>query len=402
VIGLGYIGLPTAVLIARAGFSVIGYDANASRIDRLNRGVDVFEETELNAITAKFIHDGSVKVFSAPDQSMSEADIYIICVPTPITSEKKPDISIVQKATEFISHFIKPGNMVLLESTSPVGTTRDVVSELLKTGDVDPEVDLDIAYCPERVLPGNTIQEITRNDRVVGGRTERAAERAKQFYATFCHGNIMKTNAETAEFSKLSENTFRDINIALANELEGLAQEMGINIREVIKIANRHPRVNIHSPGSGVGGHCIPIDPWFLHYINPKISPLIRTARHINDQKPIKVISDLDKAHNLNEKNVAVLGYSYRGDIGDWRDSPAITAVDYLLKTGAIVNIYDPFVEVSEVPNRHRDFFVERSNIFTKADIIIIMTAHSEFKSLDLDELQKAGQILCDPVGLIL
>lgn len=400
VIGLGYVGLPTAVLIARAGFSVVGYDAKADRVDRLNSGADVFEEPELNALTAKYISEGSVKIFSDVDASMADADIYIICVPTPITAQKTPDVSIVEKATKFISEFVKPGNMVLLESTSPVGTTRDVVSALLKTDTLNPDTDLDIAYCPERVLPGNTIQEITQNDRVVGGRTEKAAERAKQFYATFCHGTIMKTNAEAAEFSKLAENTFRDVNIALANELGGLADKMGVNIREVITIANRHPRVNIHSPGSGVGGHCIPVDPWFLHDIDPDAASLIKTARQTNDQKPKKIIAELDKQHGLKDKTVVVLGYAYRGDIGDWRDSPAIIAVDSLMAAGAIVTIYDPFVEASVVPERHREFFVNHANVTNSANIILIMTSHSEFKSLDAKAIRAAGKILCDPVGL--
>lgn len=400
-IGLGYVGLPTAALIARAGFSVLGYDANASRVAKLKAGVDVFEEDELNAMTAKFIADGTLKVLSERDDVLADADVYIICVPTPITKDNAPDVSIVLSATEFLSEYVSEGNMVLLESTSPVGTTRDVISEVFRARNLNPETDLDIAYCPERVLPGNTIQEITQNDRVVGGLTPRAAMRAKAFYANFCNGEITKTRAEVAEFSKLSENTFRDVNIALANELGELARASGVDIRAVIEIANRHPRVNIHSPGSGVGGHCIPVDPWFLHHIDPDQASLIKISRTINDNKPLKVVTDLSSALSLDKTNVAVLGYAYRAEIGDWRDSPAISAVDALIKSGASVRIYDPFVDPSTAPEKHASLFCSLETALSDAKAILIMTGHKAFREIDFEALKAKGVVIQDPIGIV-
>ncbi len=367
----------------------------------MNAGIDVFEEVELNAMTAKFIANGTVKVFSAPTQIMADADIYIICVPTPITADNTADVSIVQSATEFIAEYVQPGNMILLESTSPVGTTRNVISEILAEKGLDPEAALDIAYCPERVLPGNTIHEITQNDRVVGGLTERASARAKDFYSSFCRGDIKETRAETAEFSKLSENTFRDVNIALANELAELAHKTGVNIRDVIEIANRHPRVNIHTPGSGVGGHCIPVDPWFLHDIDPGNAPLIKTARQINDAKPLKSVDYLGEKIVLSGTHISVLGYAYRADIGDWRDSPAIAAVDALIEKGAHVRIYDPFVEASSVPIRHRALFCDQHTALSDTKAILVMTGHSEFRQIDFTAIKAVGIKIHDPVGLV-
>ena len=376
VIGLGYIGLPTAALLANKGFNVCGIDLNQKIIKTINNGKIHIVEKDLDFHVKSAISKGKLKVFS----KIKKSDVYIICVPTPLSKKKtpQPDINFVIAATKSIAPFIKKGDFIILESTSPVGTT-----EKLKKVLNDLNVNLDdvhFAYCPERVLPGNIMHELVQNDRVIGGLTTVSTKKIKEFYKIFTKGKIIETDAKTAEMCKLAENSFRDINIAFANELSILSDGMGINSLELIKLANRHPRVNILQPGVGVGGHCIAVDPWFLIHQDKKNSKLIKSAREVNNYKTTWVIEKIEKSisrhisNNISKPKIACLGLTFKPNIDDIRESKALEILKTLLAKGYNVFGVEPNIEtIKEVP------ILSLSEALKKADIICILVKHNEF-----------------------
>jgi len=387
-IGLGYVGLPSAALIARAGHEVYGVDVNEELISELQSGFCRLDESDVKEIVHDALESKRLKVGLRP----KEADIFIICVPTPITIKKKPDLTMVKSAVQSISPFVKKGDMVILESTSPIGTTERVIGEELREVGLDPLMDVDICYCPERVFPGNTVNEILLNDRIVGGLTEKAANRARDFYLSFCKGNPLVTTAAAAEFSKLMENTYRDVNIALANVFSHIAEEADVDVADVIAMANKHPRVNVHTPGPGVGGHCIPVDPWFLIDGFPSRAAFLKAAREINDGQVRHFLNRAKSAGLVDGSKVAILGAAYRGDIDDARDSPTILLIDELDKMGFKYATHDPFVtRMSTHLDNSANLTSDLSAALSGASAAFIMTDHTNYQSLvsaDFDEMK--------------
>lgn len=379
VIGLGYVGLPSAALISEAGHEVLGVDINEGLIASLKDGRCPLAEAEIKKIVEQSLAAGRLRVAMTAEP----ADVFIICVPTPITENKHADLTMVAGAIRATAPFIKKGDMVILESTSPIGTTEALIAGALKDKGLDPLSDVDVCYCPERVFPGNTVREILHNDRVVGGLTPRAAARAKAFYESFCKGEAFPVSAAEAEFSKLMENTYRDVNIALANAFAHVAEEAGVDVARVIAVANRHPRVHVHAPGPGVGGHCIPVDPWFLIEGFPGQTQLLHAARLINDGQPAKL---LDRAEHLGLQRgskVAVLGAAYRGDIDDARDTPTELLLELLAARGYRWRVHDPFVRHmhmhSAIDPRLTD---DLPSAVEGAAALFVMTDHSAYRGL--------------------
>ncbi len=376
VLGLGYIGLPTAAMLATHGHHVYGYDTNARILDRLANGDIHIEEPGLLA----FVRDALATGRLTPTPAIEAADAYLICVPTPFdTVTKKADLSYVENAAKSLVPLVKRGDLVILESTVPAGTTEDVLAPILATTGLDPRTDLHVVHCPETVLPGNTILELQRNNRIVGGLTPAATAAAVAMYESFVQGAIVTTNARTAEFVKLVENAYRDVNIAFANETAKVARGMGIDSREAIRIANMHPRVNVHQPGPGVGGHCIPVDPWFLIQAHPD-TPIMRAARAVNDAMPGYVVDvTRQMLEGVEGSQVALLGLSYKGNVDDVRESPSLTIAKLLPEhiPGCSVRIHDPHVP----EDRHAGVGLE--DAVDGADVLIIATDHDEFRRLD-------------------
>lgn len=376
VIGLGYIGLPTAALISNLGYEVVGVDINQSTVDTVNSGNVHIVEPDLDKYVQNSVLSNNLKAYTAP----KESDVYIICVPTPFKHEKGiplPNIDFVMSAAESIKELIKEGDLIILESTSPVGTTRKIY-DLIDSANVDIEK-VSIAYCPERVLPGKIINELVNNDRIVGGVNKRSTDNVSAFYETFVNGNVLKTSDKTAEMCKLAENSFRDINIAYANELSMICDKNNINVWELIGLANRHPRVNILEPGTGVGGHCIAVDPWFIVSSNPDESKLIKTARNINDYKPEwvanKICMEVDSIKSsINRKpKVACLGLSFKPNIDDLRESPAVDVVTKLLEKNINVVAVEPNIRT------HNKFSLCTLDEAFESDLIIVLVKHKEF-----------------------
>ncbi len=377
VVGLGYIGLPTSVLLANNGYSVTGYDVNKSIISNLNKGIIHISEPDIKKLLKKAI---SKKKFKASNKVVT-SDIYIICVPTPYTKKNnipKANIDFVISATKSIATFIKKGDMIILESTCPVGTTEKIQNILLKE-----RVDLNnvyIAYCPERVLPGKIIKELVKNDRIVGGLNKESSKKVSSFYASFIKGKIIQTDSKSAELCKLAENSFRDLNIAFANELSMICDKLNINVYDLIKIANRHPRVKILKPGVGVGGHCIAVDPWFIVSEDYKNSNLIRTAREVNDNKTNWVINKI-KLHADNftiekgiKPSIACLGLTFKPDIDDLRESKALKVAETLFNLGYKINVVEPNI------TSHNQFkLLSFSDAIQKSDLICVLVQHKEF-----------------------
>lgn len=354
-IGLGYIGLPTAVVLASRMGNVLGVDVKADAVDAIMSGTFRTMEPGLTELLAQVRESGALRAVTRPES----ADAFIIAVPTPITDEHKPDISFVRDASLSLGPVLRPGNLIILESTSPVGTTEQMAAWL---AEVRPDLtfpqqageaaDIQIAYCPERILPGKMLDELVHNDRVVGGMTQKASEMASSLYKIFVDGEILTTSVRTAELCKLAENSFRDVNIAYANELSIICDKLNIDVQELIQLANRHPRVNILQPGCGVGGHCIPVDPWFIVDSAPEETRLIRTAREVNDDKTDWVIDKIKqsiaaylKKHpekKLNDVSVACYGISYKEGTNDLRNSPALKIVRELSTIGCQLFIIDP------------------------------------------------------------
>ncbi len=384
VIGLGYIGLPTAVILARAGYSVRGVDVKNDVVETINTGVAHIIEPGLNDALQRVVLEGRFTAFTEP----AEADIFIICVPTPLNTDDtlpRPNVSHVLRAVRTIAPIVRPGNYIILESTSPVGTTKKLAEALAEHSvSID---NLRIAYCPERVIPGRAMIELIENDRIVGGLTPEAAESCAEFYRSVVTGTILTTNAATAEMVKLSENSFRDVNIAFANELSILAANMGVHVQEVIALANRHPRVNILQPGPGVGGHCIAVDPWFLISQNPDSARLIQTARQVNNDKTEWVIENIraaaaKRSAELNRPpRIVLLGLTFKPDIDDLRESPALKIAETLYKQNYRIQCVEPHItEHARLP------LVSLTEGLKMADIVVGLVKHSAFSHNTLSE----------------
>lgn len=372
VIGLGYIGLPTAALLASKGYMVKGMDINKYAVEIINKGQIHIVEPELDTYVQSAVSCGKLKAYS----EVQAGDVYIICVPTPFHADSKlpkPNIDYVIDAAKNISPLVKPGDIVILESTSPVGTT-EMIRDVLKECGADTD-SIFIAYCPERVLPGRIMVELADNARVIGGINSQSTEVVSAFYATFVNGRILKTEAKTAEMCKLTENSFRDVNIAFANELSFLCDNNGVDVWELIKLANHHPRVNILQPGTGVGGHCIAVDPWFIVSQDPENSQIIKTAREVNDSKPDWVFGKIKAAaDSINTKKVACLGLTFKPNIDDLRESPAIKVVDSLIEGG-----YDVFCVEPNINDHKKYSLIDIKKAISEFEVIAVLVKHEEF-----------------------
>lgn len=394
VIGLGYIGLPTAAVIARAGMRVHGVDVTPSVVETINRGEIHIEEVDLDGLVQGVVSRGLLKA----SLEVAPADVFVIAVPTPFHKDGQhtPDITYVLDAARNVARVLKAGDTVILESTSPVGTTeqmRDMIAaqrpDLKLPGITDGTPDVSIAYCPERVLPGRILEELTNNDRSIGGITPRCARKALAFYKRFVRGTCVTTDARSAEMTKLVENSFRDVNIAFANELSMVCDKLGMDVWEVIRLANRHPRVNVLTPGPGVGGHCIAVDPWFIVAAAPQETPLIRTARGVNDGKIHHTVA---RAAALIEANptarVACLGLAFKANIDDFRESPArLVAATLARRYGSRISIVEPYA--AELPREFAGTGAVLTDIDTaleSCEVLVLLVDHDVFRSVPLAE----------------
>ncbi|GAB4477441.1 MAG: nucleotide sugar dehydrogenase [Anaerolineales bacterium] len=377
VLGLGYIGLPTASTFATHGVQVVGVDVNPQVVHTLRNGGLHIQEPGLRTLVQAALRSGNLVIQEQP----SEAEAFIIAVPTPFRENKLADLRAVEAAAQAIVPFLRKGNLVVLESTSPPLTTVGKVAPLLETSGLKSGEDFYLAYVPERVLPGSILRELIENDRVIGGINRPSAEAARDLYNLFVRGEILLTDATTAEMVKLMENTYRDVNIAVANEFARLAERFGINVWEAIELANRHPRVNILRPGPGVGGHCISVDPWFLVEAAPDLAHLIRTARQVNDGQPQHVVELVQQAFGeLSGLRIAALGLAYKADVDDLRESPAIEICHLLQQAGADVVAFEPYrqeSQVEEVP-----LGTDLSQVLQGADLLAVLVAHRPFRNL--------------------
>lgn len=375
VIGLGYIGLPTAALLASEGYEVMGMDVSGHVVDTINRGEIHIVEPDLDAYVRSAVSRGLLKAAT----EIKPAEVYMLCVPTPFhlaNGIPTPNVDYVMAAAKNVSQHIKAGDIVILESTSPVGTTALVKDVLVKQGvNVD---EIYIAYCPERVLPGKIMLELVENDRIIGGINEVSTKIVADFYRDFVQGEILETEAKTAEMCKLTENSFRDVNIAFANELSMICAANGVDVWELIKLANHHPRVDILQPGTGVGGHCIAVDPWFIISSDEKNTKLIKQAREVNDLKPNWVVEKIcQEVENLGKANpqIACLGLAFKPDIDDLRESPASKVASLLMAKGLRIVCVEPNIE------EHSDFLIASLNDALKsADVIAVLVGHKEFR----------------------
>ena len=393
VVGLGYIGLPTASILANQGYHVIGTDVRPEVVQTINRGQIHIEEPDLSILVRSAVNSGQLKAAEQP----VAADIFILCVPTPIRDDHSPDLSHVQQACEAIRPHVRAGNLIILESTVPPKTTDEIVVARAVPEGLTVGEDVFVAHCPERVLPGRILLEAVQNDRVVGGITAACASRARQFYETFVKGEILATSAVAAEVTKLIENSYRDVNIAFANELSMLAENLGVDPWEIIKLANRHPRVEILSPGPGVGGHCISVDPWFLVHADPERTPLIRTARQVNDSKPEHVVEHIASlARRFASPTIGCLGLTYKADVDDLRESPALEIVRCLRERAlGEVLACDPYVS----PDRFTEFpLCPLSEVLERSHVLVLLTNHRCFKDVPKKVLQE--KVVVDTRGL--
>lgn len=389
VLGLGYIGLPTASLLATAGADVIGVDVREDVVRTINSGRIHIVEPDLDVLVRSAVQSGKLKAALRP----ASADVFIIAVPTPFKQGHKPDLSYVHAATSSLLPVLRNGNLVVLESTSPVGTTDQIAKWLREDrGDLK---QIHVAHCPERVLPGHILKELVDNDRVIGGIDNASTEAAMTFYRQFVSGNLLATDARTAEMCKLTENASRDVNIAFANELSLLCDRFKINVWELIRLANHHPRVKILNPGPGVGGHCIAVDPWFIVSAAPETARLIRTAREVNDSKPEWVLAKVREHTRAQARPViGCLGLSFKPDIDDLRESPALEIVKRLQseKLGKIMAC-DPNISALKGVTLY-----SLAEVLAQAGIILVLVAHRQFKALERKNL--SGKIIIDTCGL--
>ncbi|MFO0388905.1 MAG: UDP-N-acetyl-D-mannosamine dehydrogenase [Alphaproteobacteria bacterium] len=393
ILGLGYIGLPMAAVSAKAGLNVLGVDINPHVISTISRGHIHIEEPGLAPLVAEMVIAGKLAVSSTPAAS----DIFMIAVPTPVDHiTHKPDMQMVESAARAIASVVEAGNLVILQSTSPVGSTERHVKKIIES--LRPELTgkIDYVYCPERAIPGKTMHEMIHNDRAVGGLTREATQRGMEFYKKVVSGKLLPTDAATAEMVKLVENASRDVQIAFANELSLVCAAMNLDVQEIIKLANHHPRVNILQPGPGVGGHCIAVDPWFIIDAAPEQTPLMRTARAVNDGKPDWVVQQIKNAASTVQKPVVcLLGLAYKENVDDFRESPSITVADTLIASDiGEVLVVEPFMKTSsKYTIAPLDEALQRSNI------VVHLTAHTEFQSLRPEQLK--NKIIIDTRGTL-
>jgi UDP-N-acetyl-D-mannosaminuronic acid dehydrogenase len=407
VLGLGYIGLPTASIFATRGKKVLGVDVVPCVVDTINRGEIHIEEPDLDVLVRAAVHSGNLRAALKPEP----AETFVVAVPTPFkvttTNPKAPDLAYVESATRSIAMVVEAGNLIILESTSPVGTTelmRDwLFDELSK---VRPEKAASLigallfAHCPERILPGQMLKELVANDRIAGGLTPAASEAARDLYRTFCVGEIFLTDARTAEMCKLTENASRDVGIAFANELSLICERLGIDVWELIQLANRHPRVSILQPGPGVGGHCIAVDPWFIVDAAPDVARLIRTAREVNDAKPHHVIERVKTcAGKFRSPVIACLGLAFKADVDDLRESPAMDIVKHLAdeKVGQII-VVEPHISELPMALKDRVQIGPLESAVAAADVVVMLVNHKEFLALNRRNLD--GKVLIDTRGV--
>lgn len=384
VIGMGYIGLPTASVFASKGLQVTGMDINAEIIDDLEIGKLHIFEPGLQELVQSALKSGHLAV----SHTVQPSDAFIIAVPTPFYDDKRADLRAVISASESIVPHLRPGNLVILESTSPPRTTVDIVAPILEKSGLKAGEDFLLAYSPERVLPGKILQELVENPRVIGGVNPASAEAGRDLYRKFVQGDIILTDATTAEMVKLMENTSRDINIAIANEFSRLAQHFDVDIWEAIEIANLHPRVDILRPGIGVGGHCISVDPWFLVESVPEKAQLVKTARQVNDGQPAFVASLVEESvDGVGGKKIAFLGLAFKPNVDDLRESPAADLARHLEGAGALVRAYEPFRADAALSGIHQVNSLEEA--LSDADLIILAVAHDQFKALNPEIIQQ-------------
>lgn len=410
IIGLGYIGLPTAAVLASRGVNVIGVDVNPEIVSTINEGRIHIVEPELDVLVHGAVHAGKLQAYTKPQS----AQAFLIAVPTPITVDHQPDMTYVEKASRSIAPVLEKGNLVVLESTSPVGSTESMARwlseerpDLTFPHQAGEAADINIAYCPERVLPGAVVHELVRNDRVIGGMTSRCAGRARDLYRTFVQGDCLVSDAKTAEMTKLTENAFRDVNIAFANELSLICDKIGIDVWDLISLANRHPRVNILRPGPGVGGHCIAIDPWFIVASAPDQAKLIRQAREVNDHKPEWVVGKVNEAIAICKRtkksiSVACLGVSFKANIDDLRESPSLDIAESLAQDkGTQILIVEPFIKQlpASLNSSANVKLLGLAEALDKSDIVVLLVDHDEFRGIQADALK--GKVVIDTRGTI-
>lgn len=403
VMGMGYIGLPTSAVFADNGLDVVGVDVKPAAVESINRGQPHILEPELDVLLRQVVQAGRLRAALTPEA----ADAFILAVPTPFMAGRRPDTSHIEAAARAIAPVLARGNLVILESTSPIGTTEQLSRWLAEArpdltfphqaGELS---DIRIAHCPERVLPGHILREVVENDRIIGGLTRKCAQAATLLYRVFAKGQIHLTNARTAEMAKLAENAFRDVNIAFANELSMICDKLRINVWELIRLANMHPRVDILRPGPGVGGHCIAVDPWFIVAADPERSPLIRTAREVNEAKPGFVVDKVRRhAATLKQPVIACLGLSYKADVDDLRESPAVTIVEELARAGVgELLVVEP--HVNALPENLAALGLQLwdfDRATERANILLLLVDHASFLAVDHDVVK--DKIVVDTRG---
>lgn len=405
VVGLGYIGLPTAAVIASRGIDVIGIDVSEKAVNTINQGKVHIVEPDLDMVVQASVTMGKLRASLQPEP----ADAFMIAVPTPFKEGNVPDLHYIEEAAKAIAPVLEAGNLVILESTSPVGATeklagwlQDARPDLHFPGQSSREPNMFVAHCPERVLPGRVLEELVSNDRIIGGMSSACSEKAIALYKTFVRGECIATNARTAEMAKLTENSFRDVNIAFANELSVICDELKINVWELISLANRHPRVNILQPGPGVGGHCIAVDPWFIVDSAPESARIIRTAREINDSKPEYVIEKVKAAADEFKRPViACLGLAFKADIDDLRESPALEITKKLAQSnmGEVLAV-EPYISDLPPALAHSNMeLVSLDKAVERANVLVVLVDHTPFKSLTSSETNT--KIVIDTRGLL-
>lgn len=390
VVGLGYIGLPTSAMFASHGHEVIGIDVNKEVIEELNKGKIIIEEPYLDILVQAAVTSGNLKAQLKP----CEADAFIIAVPTPITKDKKANMKYVKAATESIVPYVKKGNVVILESTSPTGTTEEVMKPILEKSGLKIGEELFLGHSPERVLPGQILMELVNNNRIIGGINRKSAQKIKDLYSTFVKGEMYLTTATTAEMCKMMENTYRDVNIALANELAKISENIGINAWEVIDLCNKHPRVNLHQPGPGVGGHCLAVDPWFIVEKVPELAKIIKLSRETNDSMPHYIFEKIEVLLKdiKGKKKVTVLGITYKPNIDDIRESPIVELIKLLEHAGYEISVVDPYVK--EYKYLENDIIKACNG----SDLVMLAVNHNKFKVLPFEDMKRKmrGNILLD------
>lgn len=403
VVGLGYIGLPTAAVFASRKIKVIGVDVNKFAVDTINRGDIHIVEPDLDKVVQAAVNGGYLRASITPEP----ADAFLVAVPTPFKGDHEPDLSYIESASKAIAPVLEKGNLVVLESTSPVGATEQMAAWL---AEVRPDLtfpqthgeasDIRIAHCPERVLPGQVLRELVDNDRVIGGMTPKCSDAAVALYKIFVEGECVITNARTAEMCKLTENSFRDVNIAFANELSIICDKLDINVWELIRLANRHPRVNILQPGPGVGGHCIAVDPWFIVSKTPQEAKLIRTAREVNDSKPEFIIAKVKQAASgFKEPRISCFGLAFKANIDDLRESPAVEITENLSSIFPnMIIATEPNIDFLPQKLKSKIQLVDINTAIDNSDIAVLLVDHSEFRSIPLEKLNRL--IIIDTKGI--